>query len=342
MTSPLRILFYEDPITDYNSFMWRIGHVRHDGIMLRALRDQGWEGCMLLNRRFVDVAADNGITSRELIPVDEDAWIRLLDDPQDNVNTLLYTQFDGEGRLTGPENSERRAIASRVHARLEQAVAAALGDFKPDVVVARAPIPFLRTLFPEALILSNDVGMMTRMPYPFTHHYDPCGMHAQAWPARFPETVSHDPKAWAQIDRLRDYFAPIFDVIEPFPYLAKELKAFRKTILVAGQVNGHFSYDGTCGYRSQTHMLLDVLEHTPSDCAVILGQHPNAQKLIRAEEMEWLHGRSRISSIIRISSAKIRSRSICCATSTPSPRSAPASGCKRSFGANPFLPWGAI
>ncbi len=283
----MRILFYEDPVTDYHTFMWRTPHVTLDATLYRALGPK-WERRMLLNRHFTALALQNGMEPTDLIPVDEDAWTAPLDDPQENVNALFQRHFDGAKPLQPPEHPRQR-LASDLCRHYSDLVAAALNGFKPDIIVAWVPTPFLRALFPDALILHRESGLFTRAPYPLTYYLDPCGLHQASWPARFAAQSRH-PEALAAIEPLRAYYTDLFPAIDPYTDLAEQLAPFRKTILVATQVCGHFSFDAACAYRSPFHLALDVLNHAPADCAVLLGQHPNTAPL-RDDEVAWLRER---------------------------------------------------
>jgi hypothetical protein len=51
-----------------------------------------------------------------------------------------------------------------------------IGDFKPDLIYSfMTHVPFLKKLFPETLVLHQEVGMISRKPYPTTYYFDPFG-----------------------------------------------------------------------------------------------------------------------------------------------------------------------
>lgn len=291
MPSPPCVLFYEDPVTDGHRFMWRLPHITLDAPMYQTLKNGGWPCRVLLNTHFSDWAVRQGVAKEDLVLVDEKAWIALLDDPHEDINTLFYKYLNVlEGNAAKNPGDLHEQIAIKENHRRQRAISEVLRDFKPDIIITWVPSPFLRQLFPDALILHRESGIFTRSPYPMTYFLDPCGLHQWAWPARYNGTNT-DRSAHNLVDKLRETFLSLFKIIEPFPSLIEELASFRKSILVTTQVSGHYSFDGTCNYRSQMHLLLDVLENAPPDCAVLLGQHPDYANKLRPGEIAWLKGR---------------------------------------------------
>lgn len=108
-----------------------------------------------------------------------------------------------------------------------------------------------------------------------------------SWPARF-RAVSGNQAALDSATRLRRYFTHVFSLVQPVSTAPELLANFKHRVLLVGQVSGHHSYDGTCAYRSQTHMLADVLRSAPPDCAIIYTQHPETPKRLSAAEVSRL------------------------------------------------------
>ena len=247
----------------------------------------------MLDRRLEDRAInEEGLTPADLIMVEEETWLAQLGDIQENINTVFqrYLPMEGETAEVGEEHVQRRQLALQLVDRLSRVAAKALGGFVPDIIITWTPAPFLRKLFPEALILHRESGVFARPPYPEAFPLDPCGHYARSWPARF-RAASASAAALDETRRLREFFAGVFKEVELIPERPELLKSFKRSILVAGQVSHFYSYDANCAYRSQMHMLEDVLKHAPPDCAVIYVQHPDTPQPMRENEIAWMRSR---------------------------------------------------
>lgn len=143
----MNILFYEDPVTDCHSYMWARPHIYYDLYMYHALSSGGNVVKMLADGRYADYALSGGVGENDFIRFDEDQVCSLSPCPQDNFNSIFqrYCLF----KEKGGDCLEDLVFSIR------DALRAALGGFSPDIVIAWVPVPFLRHLFPEALILIN-------------------------------------------------------------------------------------------------------------------------------------------------------------------------------------------
>ncbi|MBV1900668.1 MAG: hypothetical protein KUG56_03240 [Kordiimonadaceae bacterium] len=51
-----------------------------------------------------------------------------------------------------------------------------IGDFTPDLILTFSAVPFLQYAFPDAVVLHQEAGLLSRAPYPYTGYFDPIGM----------------------------------------------------------------------------------------------------------------------------------------------------------------------
>lgn len=283
-----KILFYEDPLTDFETFLWRDAHIDYDAAIYAALAAEDIECRMLLDERFVDLALAGGVKRGDLVPVCEADWQALLDDPLVNLNTLLQRYVGPAAERSADPGENFHARAARVmNDRIGQHVANLLGGYRPDVIISWLPVPFLRDIYPDALILNRESAMFTRLPYQLSYFLDPCGLQERSWPAHHSLPRCSD-VAIAELRRLRAYYSAVFALLSPLAKLRERLSPFRKTVLVIGQFVGTFSLDACAAFRSQVHMLLEVLDHVPPDYAVIFAQHPNTPKRVSQETLDTL------------------------------------------------------
>lgn len=129
--------------------------------------------------------------------------------------------------------------------------------------------------------------MLTRFPWQLTYFLDPMGLQYCSWGvSNLIPGVSED--SLKQFESVRSFYSRVFNVTEPFQKFPERFSNYRQVVLVCGQVSGHFSFDASSAYRSQTHMLLDVLRHVPPDFAVLYSEHPNTPFPISVTESAWL------------------------------------------------------
>ena len=56
-----------------------------------------------------------------------------------------------------------------------------LDAFVPDIIITFTPIPFLKELFPNALILHHEFSIFSRLPYPTSWFLDPVGVSGSSF-----------------------------------------------------------------------------------------------------------------------------------------------------------------
>lgn len=286
----MRVLFYEDPATDQNAFFWRAPHILLDARWLIALREAGVDARMLTHDRLAAFADAQGVARDARFTVREDDVVATLPEPLLNYNSMFHRQLGALEADTAfpPGEHLDRDLAARVRDGLERVIHDALGDFTPDVIIAWVPTPHLRRLFPEALILHKETSLFSRAPFPRTYYLDPLGFHRWSAFARSATFVPSD-AALAALGPLRAHYDRVFDLTDRVVggALHRKLSAFDRTILVAGVTNGVFTFDAACAYRSQTHALLDVLDHAPAHVGVLYARHPDCVGL-SAPEVAYL------------------------------------------------------
>lgn len=266
----MRILFYEDPLTDHRSMLWRAPHIALDASWMLTLLDAGHDVRMVLGTPLRTVASEANLPPEKVFEVEEQAIIVKLDDPHLDVNRLLHRYH----RRPDCVNDARSELASTTVAILRRIAEETLGDFCPEIIITWVPVPHLRELFPDALILHKETGVTSRSPFAPSYYLDPLGFH--------------DRSALASLNAI----VPSSSAKSAFPIYKSALqrtltqtgdcgkwidrrREFTQSILLATQVSGTFFFDGACSYRSQSHLVLDVLDAIGRDVAVLVTQHPD-------------------------------------------------------------------
>jgi|GEM_PF-6009390 Membrane-bound metallopeptidase len=256
----MRVLFYHDPVYELGQpFFWKY-FVRWTSQMRAGL--DGVQCRFLLADHLVDHARQSGVPEDEMVPVREDRFRAFVEQRTGNWNSFWY-----ERRYS--DDSLRRAASF---------LGRALGSFVPDVILTHTPAPFLRTLFPSAVLLHFEAGLMKFPPFPMSFYFDPCGFFRDSWPVKHVETLrvlGLTREQQQEIDGLRAFFTEeLLRPSSPFrPVMDEEGKRFRRKVLVPLQFNRFFGFDSQCPFASQFEFLRWVLDRTPSDIGVVVTQH---------------------------------------------------------------------
>ena len=285
----MRILFYEDPVTDQNRLLWRAPHVSKDAQWMQALILSGCDARMLINQHMAAFAEAAGIPAEKTFVVDEKGFVAALPSSQANANTLFQRWFDDLSQGSASDEAALSAefgLAKALSDAYEHRLTPVFDAFVPDVIVTWAPAPHLRRMFPAALILHKETSLMSRAPFPLTYYLDPCGFGRFSFVGREKALVTDeaDVKAFAALSEL---VSQAFDLTDNVSDLTPVFDNFDAVLLVAGHTNQVFFFDGACDYRSQAHLILDVLARAPARWAVVATEHPDCIRLT-ATEVEFI------------------------------------------------------
>ena len=154
-----------------------------------------------------------------------------------------------------------------------------IGDFKPDLIYSfMTHVPFLKKLFPETLVLHQEVGMISRKPYPTTYYLDPFGTFSYGYIGRFKKELLE-----LELDDKKRYFLQEFrkifidDAIKKNQYFSKEQilkgKTFNYLVLLPLQIDPYFSFNGYVDFKDQFDYLCYVLDNIDSKIGVIITTH---------------------------------------------------------------------
>jgi hypothetical protein len=291
----MKVLFYEDPISEPAEFLWQSPRISCDAPWLLALQAAGCDVKMVVGSRLERLALAAGVPPDAIATVDECKLVQALACPHTNTNVLFHRWYEelDESRVRRHSVKPAKFSHDLEYAKCLRDIFAAavqnsLPTFQADVVITWTPTPQLRRLFPDALILHKETAIFSRAPFAPSYFLDPWGYHELAAPARGHAIVS-SPSAVRWLHELQRYFATLFEATDNSE-LCDDILNFDRTILVAGQRSGSFNFDAASNYRSQAEMFFDVLSHVPPHFGVICTEHPNGRKL-RAPELAYLSDR---------------------------------------------------
>ena len=167
---------------------------------------------------------------------------------------------------------------SRFFSNLGKVVKDALGeDFCPDVVVSFSPSPFFKTIYPRALLLYHEYGMLSRTPYPETFYLDPYGATSRNFVAEHAALLNAVPADAPFLELLDRYRTAVRKALCSNEFLDNYFRGiaarFRKTLLLPLGYEGFADARVNFPYQTQLEYVEHVLDVVPEDTAVILTQH---------------------------------------------------------------------
>lgn len=154
-----------------------------------------------------------------------------------------------------------------------------LGGFLPDIVVCFSAVPYLKKLFPDAVILHQEFSIFSRKPFPFTWFFDPMGMFDKTLGNSFSNkfaTLSMSKQEQERLCVFKDHCHSLIRKADPFKDIVRQVKQhYEKLLLLPLQFSSYSAFDSFVSYKSQYDYLVDVLEHIPKNVGLIVTTHPD-------------------------------------------------------------------
>ena len=155
-----------------------------------------------------------------------------------------------------------------------------------DVIVTFSPVPYLKEIFNEALVLNYEFGIFSRPPFPITFFLDPIGPGGDSYLRIFSEKILKNVKISKEEEESFNYFLEKqkMSVLQenPFSKKIREIrKKYDKIILLPLQFNNFYLFDLESDYKTQFEYLEDVLIKTSvlENVGILVTQHPSSNFL---------------------------------------------------------------
>ena len=260
----LNVLFFIEPSFELEQPQFK-GNLLTQRVVPVAATLRAAYGRHVCMKTFVNdaIAKNSNNTDFDLVVVKQsDLYDLLLEDP------LQYRIGFFAGSLP---HSLQHSYAQKIGSKLN--------GFIPDVIFAFNNANFLKTIYPNALILHSELGYFNRPPFPESWFFDPIGAGGSAWLNRYWSlAVAHwNPSAIeletseAIIEAYRDNiknFNPIINIIN------QHKSNYKSMNLLTLQFSNQPFFDGYLKIRSQLQLAMAVLEKTPPDDGLIITEHP--------------------------------------------------------------------
>lgn len=273
----MKLLFYYDPITDYNDVSWRWGHFGVDlGVIKWAIR-KNIDFRIICNSWTYDwvVSQDNSVNQflDKIIIVNS----------KELVYSFPSTYFQHNHHFASVERKKLFSTDSVTNS-FSQFIKSKLGSFDPTICFTWSPAPFLRNLGPNITVLHREIGIFSSAPFSWTDFFDPLGYGVCSWPSqKFEHCQVLGNETTLSI--LREKFFEIISKNDPFLLEKSEIKkqSYQQTVLLVAQYSGFFISDVAAPDRSQFELIWRFMESVSSKTGVILSEHPTKKTLVASE-----------------------------------------------------------
>lgn len=154
-----------------------------------------------------------------------------------------------------------------------------LGSYEPDLIFSfMSQVPFLKKMYPKTVVLHQEVGMISRNPYPTTYFLDPFGTFSNGFLGRFKSELNN-----LKMNSEKNAFLKEFRTI----YISEGIKKnqmfskddldnnnkFKYLILLPLQIDPYFSFNSYVKFEDQFDFICYVMDRIDKNIGVVITTH---------------------------------------------------------------------
>ncbi|WP_108818834.1 HAD family hydrolase [Pseudovibrio sp. Alg231-02] len=145
-----------------------------------------------------------------------------------------------------------------------------------DVVLTwETPVPFLRSLYPDALVVEQMPGAFARSPYPHTVVFDPNGLYRKSSLSAFTDQLVSREEYNQEL--VSDFRRKTIQSFKEMTYRSKDdlrvATRSDKVCLLPLQISDHYAFKADTKLNSQREYIFKVLENTPEDIGIYFTEY---------------------------------------------------------------------
>ena len=149
-----------------------------------------------------------------------------------------------------------------------------LKEYKPDVVVLYECLaPYFKKIYPNAIIINETLGVLSRAPYPELSCFDINGIIGDATSCIFKDRINNIKFKPNDYKFIEEYKSFIQKDINKNKVDLNLFNKFERNILLPLQVSGYFTFDHCCEFKSQLDYVEQVLNDIDKDIGIIITMH---------------------------------------------------------------------
>jgi hypothetical protein len=169
-----------------------------------------------------------------------------------------------------------------------------LNGFTPNIIITFSPVPFLKNIFLNTLILHHEYSIFSRTPYPQTFFLDPVGVHSNLFLNKFKNEIELIELTKKQRILLNNFKHLCIDTLtskSPFKNILMEKREqFDYLVLLPLQFSKYYAFDDLVPFKSQYEYCVYILDKIPSNIGIIVNMHPE-HTVISESAIEFLKGK---------------------------------------------------
>lgn len=146
------------------------------------------------------------------------------------------------------------------------------------ILLWETPVPFLKKLFSDCLIINQMPGVFSRPPYPHTVVFDPTGLYKQGSTHLFANEIQRgiglkeeDYTLECNFKQASEEAMYCFKTVSRA--VLQKTSSFNKLSLLPLQVSSHYAFVKDTTFKHQVEMLWYTLRNTPKDNAILTTQY---------------------------------------------------------------------
>ncbi len=153
------------------------------------------------------------------------------------------------------------------------------------------PVPFLKELYPNALIVHQMPGFFSRPPYPHTVCFEPEGLYKDSIIYKDLDSfLSLGSKSTFDIDVFKERVRYNINLINPVSYRDIENETFSENnVLLPLQTSKHYSFSVDSPYSNQLELLFSVLSNMSNESNLVVTQYVNSLTSDKVLNLDLFH-----------------------------------------------------
>ncbi len=252
----MNILFFLEPSIEYKNPIFRYTSLKNSILpQVKALEKYGDWVVTIVSTPIADKLIEDALylSIENIAIIDPHEW---TDGEDYNKRALRLINF-------GAEISEVKRLGNIIEKALPP-------SFIPDIVICwESPVPFMKSIFPDAKIFFQTPGFFSRAPFP-----NMINMNAGLLNLYVPsKPCSNDTlnKELVYIERYRQHEHHFLSTCFPLKRLIDGMrKRFKSILLFALQTENYFMIDACTGNKNQYEIIQNILKYIPKECALLV------------------------------------------------------------------------
>ncbi|MFS8184981.1 HAD family hydrolase [Pseudovibrio denitrificans] len=224
--------------------------------------------------RQANTLAQNGHDVSLVVP---DAYKPLHATVNSRIKRVDISVQDGINQIGGWFDPSQRLYDGNEELahKLSKWLGSVLQDKFDAILTWETPVPFLRLLYPDALVIEQMPGGFARAPYPHTVVFDSNGLYRNSSLGKFVNNLAPDLPFNKEL--ILDFRSKSKQSFKELMYRSfddlRSATRSDKVCLLPLQISDHYAFRSDTGFNSQREYIFNVIKSIPSDVGVYITEY---------------------------------------------------------------------